>query len=91
MLFYSVKVCKYIDLSGVYPTHVLQEIFLVSGNLNGCVMFAQTWGKSSWLKLLVSAEGPTAIVFGEKSLLVSEAENITKQVCIPVGCVLPAG
>ena len=42
-------------------------------------MFAQTWGKSSRLKLLLSADGPTAIVLGEKSLLISETEDLKQK------------
>ena len=57
----------------------MQEMFLVSGNLNGCVMFAQTWGKSPRLKLLLSADGPRTIVLGEKSLLISETEDLKQK------------
>ena len=41
-------------------------MFLVSGNLNGVVMFAQTNGKSAVLKLSGFAECPMAITHPRK-------------------------
>ena len=76
-LFTKIKLKKYdvVKSKGERIQTIIYSRIARNISCFGCVMFAHTWGKSSWLKLLVSAEDPTAMVVGEKPRLATEIDK----------------